>query len=48
VCAPPEIADVTRPEPALAEAFALQHERFQSLYRALKPEFARRGAATEA
>jgi len=48
VCAPPEIADVTRPEPALAEAFALQHERFRSLYGALRPEFARRGAATEA
>ncbi len=43
VCMAPEIADVTEPDPRLAEAFARQRERFQALYGALKGEF-RRGA----
>ena len=41
VCTPPEIADVTEPDPALADAFARQAERFQSLYAATKAEFHR-------
>jgi xylulokinase len=45
VCQPPAIADVTPPEPALVEAFAGARERFVSLYRALKPEFAKAGAS---
>jgi xylulokinase len=40
LCRPPEILDVTAPEPALADAFAARRERFVNLYRALKPEFA--------
>jgi xylulokinase len=44
VCRPPETADVVSPDPALAEAFAANRERFASLYRALKPEFARAAA----
>ena len=47
VCRPPEIADITPPEPRLAEAFAAIRPRFASLYQALKPEFAR-GAALDA
>jgi xylulokinase len=39
-CRPPEILDVTAPEPELARAFARRREAFVSLYRALKPEFA--------
>jgi xylulokinase len=39
VCLPPEIADVTEPEPRLADLFARQRERFKALYAALKPEF---------
>ena len=45
VCKPPEIADVAAPEPALVEAFARGRPRFVSLYRALKPEFAKAGAS---
>jgi xylulokinase len=45
VCSAPPIADVTPPEPRLAEAFAVARGRFVSLYQALKPEFARAGAA---
>ncbi|HKN29389.1 MAG TPA: xylulokinase [Roseiarcus sp.] len=41
VCKPPEIADVTKPEPELAAAFAKQRERFTALYAALKAEFRR-------
>jgi xylulokinase len=41
VCRAPALRDVTGPEPALAEAFAGARARFRSLYRALKPEFAR-------
>ncbi len=44
LCKAPEIADVTAPDPALAEAFASVRERFASLYRALKPEFPRAAA----
>jgi xylulokinase len=40
LCRAPEILDVTAPEPFLADAFARRRERFVSLYRALKPEFA--------
>jgi xylulokinase len=39
VCVKPEIADVTEPDPKLADLFARQRERFAALYRALKPEF---------
>ena len=41
VCQRPEIADVTAPDPALAEMFAAQRDRFRALYAALKPEFRR-------
>lgn len=41
VCQPPEIADVTKPEPELAAAFAKQRGRFTALYAALKSEFRR-------
>jgi xylulokinase len=41
VCRPPDIADVTPPDPALADHFARQRERFNPLYRALKSEFRR-------
>jgi xylulokinase len=40
VCTPPEIEDVTEPEPGLVAAFAAKRVRFQALYRALKAEFA--------
>ena len=41
VCIKPEIADVTEPDPKLADLFARQRERFTALYAALKPEFRR-------
>ncbi len=41
VCLPPEIADVTEPDPKLAEKFARARERFKALYAAVKPEFRR-------
>ena len=41
LCRAPEIADVTEPDPGLAEAFAKQRERFKALYGALKAEFQR-------
>ena len=41
VCIKPEIADVTEPDPKLAELFARQRDRFTALYAALKPEFRR-------
>src|SRR5271167_918771 len=41
VCAKPEVADVTEPDPELAAAFAKQRERFTALYAALKAEFRR-------
>ncbi len=44
VCRPPAIVDVSAPEPHLAEAFAASRQRFVTLYRALKPEFARASA----
>jgi xylulokinase len=39
VCIKPEIADVTEPDPKLADLFARQRERFTALYAAVKPEF---------
>jgi xylulokinase len=39
VCVKPEIADVTEPDPKLADLFARQRERFTALYGAVKPEF---------
>ena len=39
VCTKPEIADVTEPDPKLADLFARQRERFTALYGAVKPEF---------
>ncbi len=39
VCLPPEIADVTEPDPKLVDLFARQRERFKALYAAVKPEF---------
>ena len=39
VCLKPEIADVTEPDPKLADLFARQRERFTALYAAVKPEF---------
>jgi xylulokinase len=41
VCRPPEIAEVTEPEPSLAEMFAAQRQRFTALYQAVKAEFRR-------
>ena len=43
VCTPPDVADVTEPDPALAEAFERQRERFKALYGAVKGEFRRGG-----
>ncbi len=40
LCQPPETLDVIPPEPGLSEAFATRRPRFQSLYQALRPEFA--------
>jgi xylulokinase len=48
LCEPPQIADVVAPDASLAEAFAGVRGRFVSLYRALKPEFAKAGAARDA
>ena len=39
VCEPPEVADVTAPDPELAAMFAKQRQRFTALYRAVKAEF---------
>ena len=39
VCLPPEIADITEPDPELAAKFAQARERFKRLYAAVKPEF---------
>ncbi len=41
VCAPPEVFDVTEPDPELAEALAAQRIRFKALYAAVKAEFRR-------
>jgi xylulokinase len=41
VCAKPETADVTEPDPELADLFARQRERFKALYAASKVEFRR-------
>ena len=46
LCRPPETLDATAPEPALcATPSPARRERFQSLYRALRPEFAISGGA---
>jgi xylulokinase len=39
VCVKPEIADVTEPDPKLADLFSQQRERFTALYSAVKSEF---------
>jgi xylulokinase len=41
VCTPPEIADVTKPDPELAKMFSTQRRRFKALYSVLKFEFRR-------
>jgi xylulokinase len=41
VCAKPETADMTEPDPDLVAKFARQRERFKALYGALKAEFRR-------
>jgi xylulokinase len=41
VCLPPEIADVTKPDPNLAAMFAAERTRFAALYSAVKAEFRR-------
>jgi xylulokinase len=41
VCAKPEVADITEPDPDLAAQFIRQRERFKALYGALKAEFQR-------
>src|SRR5580658_630731 len=38
-CRPPEIADLTDPDPKLAATFAKSRERFTALYSAVKEEF---------
>ena len=39
VCLSPQIADVTEPDPKLADLFGRQRERFAALYSAVKSEF---------
>jgi hypothetical protein len=39
VCQPPEVADVTEPDPRLAAMFAAQRARFTALYAAVKAQF---------
>jgi xylulokinase len=41
VCRPPEIADVTAPDPKLAAMFDAERGRFKALYSAVKEEFRR-------
>ena len=41
VCLPPQIADVTEPDPKLADLFGRQRERFAALYSAVRLEFRR-------
>ncbi len=45
LCKAPDIADVATPDPGLAEAFGDARERFDSLYRALRPEFLKAATA---
>ncbi len=40
LCSAPPIADVTKPDPRLVDAFAAAHRRFARLYSVLRPEFA--------
>jgi xylulokinase len=46
LCRPPEIADVTEPDPRLTEAFAKQRDRFKALYAAVKEEFRRQSSSS--
>jgi xylulokinase len=48
VCRPPEIADVTEPDPGLAASFAAQRRRFSALYQAVKAEFKKPSPAVTA
>jgi xylulokinase len=41
VCLPPQIADVTEPDPKLADLFSRQRARFTALYPAVRSEFRR-------
>ncbi|MBB4041714.1 xylulokinase [Microvirga flocculans] len=41
VCLPPGVLETVEPEPSLVELYAPRIESFRSLYRAIKPEFAR-------
>ena len=41
VCLPPQIADVTEPDPKLADLFGRQRARFTALYSAVRSEFRR-------
>ena len=43
VCAPPATRHTVEPDPALADRYAGQLERFRRLYRALRDEFAASG-----
>ena len=43
VCYPPDILDVTTPEPRLVEAYRPRVEAFRRLYKVLRPEFERLG-----
>ena len=41
VCKKPEVADVTEPDPKLADLFSHQRKRFGALYQAVKANFRR-------
>jgi xylulokinase len=41
VCTAPSVLETVEPDPQLAELYSPRIELFRSLYRALKPEFAR-------
>jgi xylulokinase len=41
ICLPPQIADVTEPDPVLAAKFTAQRERFKALYGAVRADFRR-------
>jgi xylulokinase len=45
LCNPPEVLDLTAPEPGLVDAFGRRRERFVGLYRAVRPEFAANAAS---
>jgi xylulokinase len=46
ICRKPPIERVVEPDPELTRAYAERLPRFQSLYRALKPEFQRNSDST--